>query len=128
MVIYILNAKGGKDRQVGLNGVLIKLMEDYYKDFKTKSFILGGQFGEQYSDRSVGQVIKQLATKAGINKRVYTHLIRHCSASHMVENGVDINLIQRILGHSSAKTTSIYLHTSHTTISKIQSPLNNIKL
>lgn len=128
MIIYILNGKGGKDRQVGLNEMLIKLMEEYYKEFKTKSFIFSGQFGEQYSDRSIGQVMKQLANKAGINKRVYTHLIRHCSASHLLDNGVDINLIQRILGHSSVKTTSIYLHTSHATISKIQSPLNSIKL
>ena len=90
MVIYILNAKGGKDRQVGLNGMLIKMMEDYYKEFKTKSFIFNGQFGEQYSDRSVGQVIKQLASKAGISKRVYTHLIRHCSASHLLDQGTDI--------------------------------------
>jgi site-specific recombinase XerD len=128
MVIYILNAKGGKDRQVALNESLIKLMEDYYREYKTQSFIFSGQFGEKYSDRSVGQVVKQLAKKAGINKRVYTHLIRHCSASHLLDVGTDIHLIQRILGHSSVKTTSIYLHTSHTTISKIKSPLENISL
>lgn len=81
-----------------------------------------------YSDRSVGQVVKQLAKKAGINKRVYTHLIRHCSASHLLDVGTDIHMIQRWLGHSSVKTTSIYLHTSHTTISKIKSPLENISL
>lgn len=128
MVIYILNAKGGKDRQVALNESLIKLMEDYYREYKTQSFIFSGQFGEKYSDRSVGQVVKQLAKKAGINKRVYTHLIRHCSASHLLDGGLDINMIQRWLGHSSVKTTSIYLHTSHTTISKIKSPLENISL
>lgn len=128
MVIYILNAKGGKDRQVGLNESLIKLMEDYYREYRTKSFIFSGQFGEKYSDRSVGQVVKQLAKKAGINKRVYTHLIRHCSASHLLDVGTDIHMIQRWLGHSSVKTTSIYLHTSHTTISKIKSPLENISL
>ena len=128
MVIYILNAKGGKDRQVGLNQSLINLMEDYYREYKTQSLIFSGQFGEKYSDRSVGQVVKQLAKKAGINKRVYTHLIRHCSASHLLDVGTDIHMIQRLLGHSSVKTTSIYLHTSHTTISKIKSPLENISL
>lgn len=128
MVIYILNAKGGKDRQVGLNQSLINLMEDYYREYKTQSFIFSGQFGEKYSDRSVGQVVKQLAKKAGISKRVYTHLIRHCSASHLLDVGTDIHMIQRLLGHSSVKTTSVYLHTSHTTISKIKSPLENISL
>ena len=128
MIIYILNAKGGKNRQVGLNNILIKLMEDYYREYKTKSYIFAGQFLEQYSSRSILQVVKQLSLKAGIDKRTYTHLIRHCSASHMVENGIDVNLIQRILGHQSVKTTSIYLHISHNRISSIKSPLNNINI
>ncbi len=75
------------------------------------------------------QVVKQLAAKAGIeNKRVYTHLMRHCSATHMVENGIDLNLIQRILGHASVKTTAIYAHISHNVISRVNSPLNNISM
>lgn len=128
MIIHIIQAKGGKDRQVGLNDILIKLLEDYFKEYKPKEYVLNGQTSLQYSDRSVGEVIKQLAKKAGINKDVYTHLMRHTSATHMVENGVDINLIQKILGHGSVKTTNIYLHISHNHISKIQSPLQNIKL
>jgi integrase/recombinase XerD len=130
MVINIIQAKGNKDRQVGLNDKLISLLTDYYRSFKSIVYVLNGQTASaQYSERSVGEVIKQLAEKAGIcNKRVYTHLLRHTSATHMVENNVDINLIQRILGHSSVKTTNIYLHTSHNLISKIPSPLNNINL
>lgn len=127
-VIYILDAKGGKNRQVGLNDTLIKLMEEYYRAYKTRTFIFGGQFSEQYSSRSVLQVVKQLSIKAGIDKRTYTHLIRHCSASHMVENGIDISLIQRILGHQNVKTTLIYTHISHNIISKVQSPLEKISI
>lgn len=128
MIINILQAKGMKDRQVMLSGQLIPLLEKYYKEYKPKTFILNGQFGIQYSSRSVGEVMKQLAQKAEINKRVYTHLMRHNCFTHMVENGTDINLIQRLAGHSSAKTTAIYTHISHNIISKIQSPLNQIKL
>jgi integrase/recombinase XerD len=132
MVINIIQAKGKKDRQVGLNDKLIELLENYYKQYKPKEFVLNGQFPERelkYSDRSVGEVIKQLAYKAGIkNKRVYTHLIRHCSATHMVENGTDINLVQKLLGHANVKTTNVYLHISHNHISKINSPLNAINL
>lgn len=61
-------------------------------------------------------------------KRVYTHLLRHCSFTHMVENGTDINLIQKLAGHSNVKTTAIYTHISDSFISKIQSPLSAIKL
>lgn len=128
MIINIIQAKGNKDRQVMLTPQLIPLLEKYYKEYKSKVYVLNGQFSLRYSDKSVGEVVKQLASKAGINKRVYTHLMRHCSFTHMVENGTDINLIQRIAGHSNVKTTSIYTHISHNLISKIQSPLANIVL
>lgn len=128
MVINIIQAKGNKDRQVGLNKQLIDLLTDYWKEYKSNEYVLNGQTSPQYSDRSVGEVIKQLAKKAGIdNKRVYTHLMRHTSATHLVENGTDINLIQKILGHSNVKTTNIYLHISHNLIHKI-SPLSGIRL
>lgn len=128
MIINILKAKGNKDRQVMLTPQLIPLLEKYWKEYHPKEYVLNGQIELQYTDRSVGQVVKQLSTKAGLNKRVYTHLLRHCSFTHMVENGTDINLIQKLAGHSSVKTTSIYTHISHNLISKIQSPLSNIKL
>lgn len=129
MIINIIQAKGAKDRQVGLNEFLIPLLEKYYNQYKPIEYVLNGQNGSaQYTDRSVGQVIKQLATKAGIKKKVHTHLIRHCTFTHLVEMGTDINLIQKLAGHSSVKTTNIYCHISDNLISKIQSPLNNIRL
>ncbi len=128
MIINIIQAKGNKDRQVGLSESIIPLLEKYYHEYKSVEYVLNGQSSDQYSDRSVGEVIKQLAIKAGINKRVYTHLIRHCTFTHMVENGIDINLIQKIAGHSNVKTTTIYTHISHNLISKIKSPLDSIKL
>jgi integrase/recombinase XerD len=131
MIINIIQAKGLKDRQVMLSEDLIPLLYSYYKEYKSKEYVLNGQFPDkqlQYSDRSVGEVVKQLAKKAGITKRVYTHLMRHCSFTHMVENGTDINLVQRLAGHSSVKTTNLYLHISHNHISKIPSPLSNINL
>lgn len=128
-VINILQAKGKKDRQVMLPDALIPLLEKYYREYKSKEYVLNGQFEIQYSQRSVGLVIKQLAAKAGIkNKNVYTHLMRHCCFTHMVENGTDINLIQRLAGHSSPKTTAIYTHISHNIISNIASPLSAIRL
>lgn len=109
---------------------MIELLTEYYREYKSAIYVLNGQGdAAQYSERSVGEVVKQLATKAGIeNKRVYTHLMRHTSATHMVEAGTDINLIQKLLGHSNVKTTNIYTHISHNHISKIQSPLNQIQL
>lgn len=126
MIINILDAKGGKDRQVMLDATIIPLLENYYREYTPKEYVLNGQFGLQYSERSVGQVVKQLAKSAGINKRVYTHLIRHCNATHLLEGGTDLGLIQKLLGHSNIKTTLIYSHISHNLISRIKSPLSSI--
>lgn len=128
MIINILKGKGNKDRQVMLSEKLIPLLEKYYLEYKSKEYVLNGQFSSQYSARSVGEVMKQLATKAKITKRVYTHLMRHNSFSHMVESGIDINLIQRLAGHNNVKTTNLYIHLAHNHISKIESPLSKINL
>ena len=127
MVINVIQAKGKKDRQVMLAPQLIPLLEDYYREYKSKVYVLNGWKDElQYSERSVGQVVKQLAQKAGIRKKVWTHLIRHCTMTHLLEQGTDISIIQKISCHSSPKTTQIYTHISHNLISKVNSPLSGI--
>lgn len=128
MIINIIKGKGNKDRQIALPSSIIPLLEKYYRVYKSKDFILNGQFKDTYSETSVLNIIKALAAKAGINKRVYTHLIRHCTFTHMVENGTDINLIQKIAGHQNVKTTMIYCHLSDSLISKIKSPIDSISL
>ena len=129
MVINIIQGKGKKDRQVMLCSKLIPLLESYYREYKSKVYVLNGWMGKlQYTAGSVGQVIKQLAHKAGLKKRVWTQVMRHNSFTHLAESGVDINLIQRLAGHSSVKTTSLYLHLSNSLISKIPSPLNSIAI
>lgn len=128
MIINILNGKGKKDRQVMLPEIVIPLLEKYWHQYKTKTYILGGQFSDKYSAKSVSEVLKQLAKKAKINKRVWTHQMRHNCFTHMVENGTDINLIQKLAGHNNVKTTMMYVQISDSLISKINSPINNIRL
>lgn len=128
MIINIIQAKGKKDRQVMLPTTMITQLEKYWREYKSIDYIFNGQSSPQYSSRSVNEIVKQLAEKAGINKKVYTHLMRHNCFTHMVENGVDINLIQRLAGHNNVKTTMIYTHISHNLISKIQSPISQIRL
>lgn len=128
MIINIIQGKGKKDRQVMLSPELIPLLEKYWNQYKTKNYILSGQFSEQYSSTSVGQVMKQLAVKAQIKKRVWTHQMRHNCFTHMVENGTDINLIQKLAGHNNVKTTMMYTQISDSLISKIQSPISLITL
>lgn len=130
MVINIVRGKGEKDRQVPLSQCIIPLLEQYYRKYKSREYVFNGQNNKlQYSKESVCKVVKHLAQEASVNnKRVYTHLMRHNCFTHMVENGIDINLIQRIAGHSNVKTTMQYCHISNNIISKIKSPIEDMKM
>ncbi len=128
MIINIIQAKGNQDRQVPLAPPVLELLRKYFLEYKPKEYLFNGQNSNQYCDKSVLEVVKQLASKAGIKKRVYTHLMRHSSFTHMVEGGTDINLIQKIAGHKNVKTTNLYLHISDSFISKINSPISNIRI
>lgn len=128
MIINIRDAKGGFDRQVPLDDSLLNLLRKYFKEYKPKEYLFNGQFDIKYSERSVQQFLQKYTKLAGINKHVHPHLIRHNCATHMVEEGTDINLIQKILGHKNVKTTNIYLHVSDNHIRKIKTPLRNIKI
>lgn len=126
-VINILKAKGNKDRQVPLPDTLIQILTQYWYQYKSIEYVFNGQNSNQYSSRSVGELVKQLAKKANIKKRVYTHLMRHNCFTHMVESGTDINLIQKLAGHNNVKTTMIYIQISDNLIKDINSPISKIK-
>lgn len=128
MILNIISGKGNKDRQVDFPDNIIPLLEKYYRKYKSYPYILSGQFKNQYSQTSVLNIIKSLSKKAGICKRVYTHLIRHCTFTHMAENGIDLGYIQRSAGHENPITTTRYVHMSHNLVKMAKSPMNNIKI
>lgn len=126
MIINIRNAKGGKDRQVCLPEKLLILLRKYYIQYKPKRFLFNGQNSLQYSERSIAQFLKRYSRLAKLNKRIYPHLLRHDSFTHLLEGGCDISLIQKLAGHAHPSTTQLYTHISHNLISKINSPINQI--
>jgi len=128
MVINIIQGKGAKDRQVMLPEPLLQLLRQYFRQYRPVEFLFNGQDSTQYSERSINQFLKHYAGQAGIKKRVYAHLFRHSCFTHMVEGGIDINLIQKLAGHSNIKTTMIYCHISDKLISGINSPFSQIQL
>ena len=128
MVIHVIAGKGKKDRQVQLTAHLIQLLEKYYKEYKPMPYVLSGQKSDQYSERSVNEVLKQLAKKSGVKKDVHAHLMRHSAFTNLLESGVDISIIQKLAGHNNPKTTQIYTHISSNLISKTYNPLNQITL
>lgn len=125
--IDIILAKGRKDRIVPLPQNMKIQIEKYIAEYNPTEYLFNGQFGPQYSERSINQFLKDLATKAMITKNIHAHLIRHSYATHSLEQGTSIVYLQEILGHSNPKTTSIYLHTSRKSIGLVGSPLKNMR-
>ncbi len=110
MIVRINQGKGKKDRITPLSDRLLSLYEVYYRDFPHLGYVFQGQLGGKYSATSVANVIKY--TSKGINKNVTPHVLRHSFATHLMDNGIDIRIIQSILGHSRSTTTEIYTHVS----------------
>jgi len=123
-IILIRNGKGGKDRVVMLSPLLLDSLRDYYKEYHPEEYLIEGQGGGPYSEKSVQSIVKNAALKAGISKKVTPHTLRHSFATHLLENGTDIRYIQVLLGHKSVNTTEIYTHITDIAQSKIKSPLD----
>jgi len=128
MVITIRQSKGKKDRISLLSEKALVLLRQYYKEYQPKIWLFEGQYGDQYSDRSVQEILKSSLRRTNIRKRVTVHTLRHSFATHLLETGVDLRYIQNFLGHESTRTTQIYTHITKKGIEKIKSPLDSLDI
>jgi site-specific recombinase XerD len=91
--------------------------------------LFNGQDGESaYTASSVQKIVTLASSKAGIQRKVTPHVLRHCFATHLMESGTDIRYIQELLGHKDIKTTLIYTHVSNKSMQQITSPLDALGL
>jgi len=131
MTIMIRQAKGKKDRLTSLSPVLLVMLREYAKQYKPdrKGYLFeGNSKGTCYSTRSLQEVLQEAKKKAGILKPGSIHSLRHSFATHLVDRGTDISMIQKLLGHNSIKTTLMYLHTSNKDLLRIISPLDDLQI
>lgn len=131
MTIIIRAAKGKKDRQVSLSAVLLIMLREYALNYKPdkKGYLFEGSIkNTPYSSRSLQEVLQAAKKKAGVLKPGSIHSLRHSFATHLIERGTDITMIQKLLGHNDLKTTMLYLHTSNKDLLKIISPLDDLAL
>jgi site-specific recombinase XerD len=118
MLIHIKNAKGRKDRLVPLSSNVLNFLRDYYKKYRPKEYLFNGQSSLKYSVGSCQQIYKKYIEPDG-----HIHTLRHSFATSLLENGTDLRIIQKILGHSNAKTTEIYTHVSNQILTKVNLPV-----
>lgn len=116
--------KGGKDRLFILSEKLLKDLESYRQESKGP-YIFGDDI--PLSSRTVQRDVKEAAKAAGITKDVHPHLLRHSFATHLLEGGTDIRMIQELLAHTNLQTTQFYTHISTTMLRKVKSPLDTLK-
>jgi site-specific recombinase XerD len=125
-LIKVKLAKGRKDRFVkSPNSIKEELMS--YGRLNNQEILFPSARGGKLTTATIQAILKNASKKAGIKKRVYPHLLRHSFATHLLEQGTDLRIIQKLLGHSSIKTTQIYTQISQASIKNIKSPLDNLQ-
>lgn len=107
--------KGGKERYIQIaSAEILNILKKYYKHnseaIKKSGFFFVNSRGNRYTEYSIRLMLKKYTKLAGIERNITPHMFRHSFATYLIEEGVDVSCVQQILGHSSIKTTQIYIH------------------
>lgn len=108
--LTVRDGKGGKDRVLYLPATLVARLKAYRDEAPNSAYVFATRSGNPSDRSTVTKMIKTYAAKAGIEKRVYAHLLRHTALTDLYRKENDIRLVQTVAGHSSIQTTQIYTH------------------
>ena len=134
MVVHVQGGKGGKDRDIVLSPYLRDELRGHYRRLARKPAVWlfpGGRWHTAdypISDKVVWHACRESAQRAGVNKPLHPHTLRHCFATHLLEAGADLRTIQLLLGHSDLRETMIYIHLSKRHMGATASPLDALPL
>jgi site-specific recombinase XerD len=133
MLIRVEQGKGRKDRNAMLSPQLLELLRLWWREGKRRGVMLphgwlfpGQSRSDPISSRQLHRAVQEAAETAGIRKRVSPHTLRHSFATHLLEDGTDIRVIQVLLGHSKLETTALYARVSTRTIHAVAGPLDRL--
>lgn len=125
MVLTVRHGKGDLDRQVTLSSVLLEALRVYWRAYRPSSWLFPGRKAdERLTPSAIQRAIKAARLKAGIAKPATPHSLRHSYATHLMEAGTDLRVIQTLLGHRSLRTTAIYTHVATERVRGTRSPLD----
>ena len=133
MLIHIQRGKGGRNRYVPLSPKLLETLREYWRWMKPKTWLFPGTVHNWRADKPltpkvVWDACQFAAQRAGIEKRVYPHLLRHSYATHLLETGADLRTIQLLLGHIELEHTVLYLHLSRRHLQAFPNPLDTLNV
>src|SRR5579875_719172 len=127
-VISIRQGKGRRDRQVMLSPKLLETLRTYWKSYRPSHWLFpGGKPDHPITQTSVYRICEGAGEAAHLAKDISPHTLRHCFATHLLEDGVDLRRIQLLLGHRNLKTTARYLHVSNLAVRSTVSPLDRLR-
>ncbi len=121
---WVRKGKGSKDRLFAISEGLATELKEYLSVKKEHKYLFSKD--KPLTTRNIQKIIKGIRTRAGVNKKVTPHTLRHSFATHLLEQGTDIRMIQSLLGHSSLNTTQVYTHISTDQIKKVKNPLDGL--
>jgi integrase/recombinase XerD len=126
-VICVHQGKGRKDRQVMLSPKLLEVLRIYWKSYRPTVWLFPGESAERpVSSETVWRICRQAGAAAHLSKPISPHTLRHCFATHLLEEAIDLRRIQVLLGHRNLKTTARYLHVSNLAVRTTVSPLDQL--
>jgi integrase/recombinase XerD len=131
MVIHVRQGKGSKDRDVPLSQKLLETLREYWRWVKPKTYLFPGQPGKRGSDvpltaKAVWHACHGAVRRAGIQKKISPHSLRHSYATHLLESGADLHTIQLLLGHADMRHMTVYLHLSERHLHAVANPLDGL--
>jgi integrase/recombinase XerD len=129
MLIRIERGKGGKTRQAMLSVQLLSILRSYWRMTRPRTWLFPGRNRERpITPKMLAAACQAASEAAGLSKHVSVHTLRHSFATHLLESGTDLRIIQVLLGHNHLSTTALYTQVATSTIGKTTSPLDRLEL